>query len=142
MKIIITERQRKLISEDEDREFLVKKKTAKKYLTKKFGDLTPITDYREGNIIFYIDKKRNVYFDYNEETDLSKFDYDNIWSVLENTMGFSFKQTQQVTKEWLEENYNLKVSLTYYVDYLGKKSWRRIKFLSNANTKNWWDNQE
>ena len=96
----------------------------------------------EDSIQTVIDKKRNVYFDYNEETDLSKFDYDNIWSVLENTMGFSFKQTQQVTKEWLEENYNLKVSLTYYVDYLGKKSWRRIKFLSNANTKNWWDNQE
>ena len=35
MKIIITERQRKLISEDEDREFLVKKKTAKKAPAKK-----------------------------------------------------------------------------------------------------------
>ena len=40
MKIIITERQKKFISEDEDIEFLIKKKIAKKVLNKKFGNLS------------------------------------------------------------------------------------------------------
>lgn len=107
MKIIITERQRKLISEDEDREFLVKKKIAEKQLTKKFGDLTPIKvkDYPE--ITFYGNKNRKIYIQYNEH--YKKIGIDEIYSFLEDTFDFDDDQINKIMKEWLEEHYGLKV---------------------------------
>ena len=117
MKIIITERQRKLISENEDRDFLVKKKTAKKYLTKRYGDLTPVTDERYENVNFYTDNDRKVYFDYDKKDDVSHIDYYTIWNFLREDMGFNYKQTTQVTKEWLTENYNLDMSKTVLGPY-------------------------
>ena len=113
MKIIITERQRKLISEDEDREFLVKKKIAKKQLTKKFGDLRPYETVGYSDIVLYIDEDKNVYFDYNKENGKSFVHYDIIWLFLEDIFSFNYKQIQQVTKEWLREHYKLGVKTTY-----------------------------
>lgn len=112
MKIIITERQRKLISEDEDREFLVKKKIAKKELTKKFGDLRPYETVGYSDIVLYIDEDKNVYFDYNKENGKSFVHYDTIWLFLEDIFSFNYKQIQQVTKEWLREHYKLGVKTT------------------------------
>ena len=112
MKIIITERQRKLISEDEDREFLVKKKFAKKYLNKKFGDLTPVADEIHANNIFYVNNDRKIYFEYSERSGVSFIDYNTIWFFLSQHMGFNIEQAQQVTKEWLEEHYELWVTGT------------------------------
>jgi hypothetical protein len=90
MKVIITERQQKLISEDENREFLVKKKIAKKELTKRFGDLKPIKvkDYPE--ITFYGNKNRKIYIQYNEY--YKKIGIDEIYLFLEDTFDFDEDQ--------------------------------------------------
>ena len=112
MKIIITERQRKLISEDEDREFLVKKKFAKKQLTKKFGDLIPYETEKHPNYIFYIDENKKIYFEYNKKNGYVWVDYETIWSFLEDVFSFDYQQIQQVAKEWLEEHYKLSVPTT------------------------------
>ena len=114
MKIIITERQRKLISENEDREFLVKKKTAKKYLTKKFGDLIPYETEKVPKYIFYIDENKKIYVEHDKEDGNTRIGYDTIWSFLEGVFSFDYKQTKQVIKEWLEEHYKLSVSRTTY----------------------------
>ena len=121
MKIIITERQRKLISEDEDRDFLVKKKTAKKYLTKKFGDLIPYETEKHPNYIFYIDENKKIYVEHDKEDGNTRIDYDTIWSFLEGVFSFDYQQTKQVIKEWLEEHYKLSVSrTTYTVNWIDK----------------------
>ena len=112
MKIIITERQRKLISEDEDRDFLVIKKTAKKYLNKKYGDLTPYETKKYPNFIFYVDENKKIYFEYNKKNGETNIEYDIIWTFLEEVFLFDYEQIQQVTKEWLEEHYKLSVSTT------------------------------
>ena len=117
MKVIITERQKKLLSEDGYRDFLVMKKSAKKLLTKKFGDLIPYETDKRPNSIFYIDDGKNIRFEYNNLAgDMSEFnnlvDYDTIWLFLEETFLFDYVQIQQVIKEWWEEHYNLDVTTT------------------------------
>ena len=131
MKIIITERQRKLISEDEDREFLVKKKIAEKQLTKKFGDLIPYETDKRPNSIFYIDDGKNIRFEYNNLAgDMSEFnnlvDYDTIWLFLEETFLFDYVQIQQVIKEWWEEHYNLDVTRNSIIAVWSVMSWGDI----------------
>ena len=127
MKIIITERQQKLISEDEDRDFLVMKKTAKKYLNKKYGDLTPVTNKKYKDMVFYVDNDRNVYFDYDKKENISYVDFNTIWNLLRQDMGFSYQQTIQVIKEWLEENYNLTITRALSLIGTDERSWVKIK---------------
>ena len=112
MKVIITERQKKLLSEDEDRDFLVKKKSAKRQLTKKFGDLIPYEIAKSPNTIFYIDDNKNIYFEYIKKNGKVCVDYKTIWPFLADTFLFEFGQIQQVIKEWVEEHYNLDVTTT------------------------------
>jgi len=131
MKVIITERQKKLLSEDEDRDFLVKKKIAKKQLTKKFGDLIPYETDKRPNSIFYIDDGKNIRFEYNNLAgDMSEFnnlvDYDTIWLFLEETFLFDYVQIQQVIKEWWEEHYNLDVTRNSIIAVWSVMSWGDI----------------
>lgn len=112
MKVIITERQKKLLSEDEDRDFLVKKKTAKRQLTKRFGDLIPYEMEKYPRLVFYIDENKKIYFNYNKENEKSYVDYKTIWLFLKDIFSFNYEQIQQVTKEWLGEHYKLDVTTT------------------------------
>lgn len=92
MKIIITE----------NKMFRV----AKKVLTKKFGDLTPLVYDDEPNIVYYINKERALYFVYTNGDNYCEIG-DNIWDFLTDTFGFDDDQIQEVIKEWLEDYYNL-----------------------------------
>lgn len=109
MKIIITERQRKLISEDEDRDFLVIKKFAKKQLTKKFGDLRPYETDKMPGYVFYIDDNKNIYIECYKKNGKVWVDNNSIWTFLEDGLQLDSHQIQQLIKEWLEEHYKLDV---------------------------------
>ena len=115
MKVIITERQKKLLSEDEDKDFLVKKKIAKKQLTKKFGDLIPYETNDIPNFFFYIDENKNIYFECNKKNGEVWVDKKTIRPFLKEVFSFNNKQIQQVIKEWLGEHYKLDVTTT--IDY-------------------------
>ena len=93
MKIIITE----------NKMFRV----AKKLLTKKFGDLTPLVYDDEPNIVYYINKERALYFEYNKEENYCLIG-DNIWDFLTDIFGLDNYQIQEVIKEWLEGHYKIK----------------------------------
>ena len=112
MKVIITERQRKLLSEDEDRDFLVKKKIAKKELTKHFGVLIPYETKDIPDYFFYIDENKNIYFECNKKNGEVWVDNKTIRSFLKEIFSFNYKQIQQVIKEWLGEHYKLDVTKT------------------------------
>lgn len=109
MKVIITERQKKLLSEDEDRVFLVKKKIVKKQLTKKFGDLIPYETNDIPNFFFYIDENKNIYFECNKKNGEVWVDNKTIRSFLKEVFSFNNEQIKQVMKEWLGEHYKLDV---------------------------------
>jgi hypothetical protein len=93
MKIIITE----------NRIFSV----AKKQLTKKFGDLTPFTYDEEDDIVYYINNKRALYFEYDKEENYCRIG-DTIWDFLTDIFGLDDYQIQEVIKEWLEDHYKIK----------------------------------
>jgi hypothetical protein len=80
---------------------------AKKQLTKRFGNLTPVEYDSYPNRLFYVDKKGNLYFELTDWNDEVLVDYDTIWSFLENVFQLEHKQIKQLTKELIEEYYNL-----------------------------------
>ena len=99
---------------------------AKKQLTKKFGNLTPVEYDSYPNRLFYVDEKGNLYFELTDWNDEVLVDYYTIWSFLEDTFQLEYKQIQQLTKEWIEEYYNLEVGETIML--MGKASSRWTNF--------------
>ena len=110
MKVIITETQKKLILEDEGNAFFIRKKIAKNYLTKKFGNLTPTTDDRYVDTIFYLDKEYKCIFEFNTDSGFIWIDIDDIWKLLKHTFDFNDDQVEEVAQEWIEQNYDLDVN--------------------------------
>lgn len=110
MKVIITETQKKLILENEGNAFFIRKKIAKKYLTKNFGNLTPTTDDRYVDTIFYLDKEHKSIFEFNTDSGFIWIDIDDIWRLLKETFDFNEDQVEEVAQEWIEQNYDLDVN--------------------------------
>ena len=99
---------------------------AKKQLTKRFGNLTPVEYDSYPNRLFYVDEKGNIYFELTDWNDEVLVDYNTIWSFLENVFQLEYKQIQQLTKEWIEEFYDLEVGEIKML--IGKTSSRWINF--------------
>ena len=112
MKVIITERQQKLISEDKDR-------VAKNQLTKKYGHLRRVEDKWEKKLIYYVDDNNFVYFDYNTFKGVCRIFVGEIYNFLDNWNAFSEGDIKEVIIEWLLEHYNLDVSVVFDVDISG-----------------------
>ena len=100
---------------------------AKKQLTKRFGNLMPVEYDSYPNRLLYVDEKGNLYFELTDWHDEVMVDYYTIWSFLEDTFQLEYKQIQQLTKEWIEEYYNLEVGETRML--MGKVSSRWINFI-------------
>ena len=100
MKIIITE----------NRIFSV----AKKELTKHFGDLTPVENKKNPNVVFYTDKNRKIYIQY--IVHFKKAGVDEIYSFLEDIFGFDEDQINEIMTEWFQEQYGLNVKRTIYAN--------------------------
>ena len=101
-------------------------RVAKKALTKKFGDLILFKDEKFPNRVFYIDEQQKVYFDNNKIDDNVRINYHIFGTFLEDTFQFEYEQILQVTKEWLEEHYNLEINKLYAVNPITEIRWRNI----------------
>jgi hypothetical protein len=99
---------------------------AKKELTKKFGDLILFKDEKFPNRVFYIDEQQKVYFDNNKIDDNVRINYHIFGPFLEDIFQFEYEQILQVTKEWLEEHYNLEINKLYAVNPITEFRWRNI----------------
>jgi hypothetical protein len=101
-------------------------RVAKKELTKKFGDLILFKDEKFPNRVFYIDEQQKVYFDNNKIDDNVRINYHIFGTFLEDIFQFEYEQILQVTKEWLEEHYNLEINKLYAVNPITEIRWRNI----------------
>jgi hypothetical protein len=101
-------------------------RVAKKELTKKFGNLILFKDEKFPNRVFYIDEQQKVYFDNNKIDDNVRINYHIFGPFLEDTFQFEYEQILQVTKEWLEEHYNLEINKLYAVNPITEIRWRNI----------------
>jgi hypothetical protein len=77
-----------------------------------FNDLNVVQSEEKPDWTLFRYKKHNNLMVYDRKSNIVHISYDNIWSVLEDFFGLNFTETQQLTKEWLDEVYNLRVITT------------------------------
>jgi hypothetical protein len=97
----------------------------KSWLSNSFGDLIPYETKKYPNYIFY-GKGGEVIFEYNKKNGCVYISYYKIWSFLESMFGMEHQQIQDLTKEWVEEHYKLKVTTTSSVNTFVLDRWRNI----------------
>ena len=95
MKIIITENKLEQV--------------AINWLNKNYGDLEEWENDKYPDFIFY-KKSGNPVFDYNKKNGEVYISYGEIWSFFESYFGMNFQQIQDLTKQWVEEQYKLGVT--------------------------------
>ena len=111
MKVIITESQK-------DRAII-------KWLNSEYGDLTPYETEEYPNHIFFM-KDGGVVFEYDKINKSAHISNDEIWSFLESFFGLEYDEIQDLTKEWVEEHYKLRVTTTASCKTLALNGWRNI----------------
>lgn len=94
-----------------------------KYLNSEYGDLEQFeTEEYPGDIFFMKDGK--VIFYYGKKNGFLDVSYDKIWSLLNSFFGLEYKEIQGLTKEWVKENYKLRVTTTgfhkHHISFLGE----------------------
>ena len=95
------------------------------YLNSEYGDLEQFeTEEYQGYTFFMKDGK--VIFDYNKKNGYVYISYDKIWSFLESFFGLEYEEIQDLTKEWVEEHYNLGVTTTQLLTFSILIRWRNI----------------
>ena len=140
MKVIITERQQKLIKENSVKGSLIDmiKEDGWKSVyglvggidnLKKlvgiespidflnlFNDLDVIDSEEKPNLTLFRYEIGNNLMVYDDEFDFVYINYSIIWSFLEKVFGFNYSEIQEVTQEWLSEAYDLREVTTDEVD--------------------------
>ena len=111
MKIIITENRLEQV--------------AINWLNKNYGDLEEFETDKYPDFIFYR-KGDKIIFDYNIRSETVHVSYDEIWSFFESYFGMEYEQIQDLTKVWVEERYNLRVTTTSKWSLYIKNRWRNI----------------
>jgi hypothetical protein len=82
-----------------------------KWLNLEYGDLTPFETEEYPDYIFFM-KDGEVVFEYNKKNGYVGISYDKIWSFLKSFFGLEYEEIQELTKEWVEEHYKLRVTTT------------------------------
>jgi hypothetical protein len=96
-----------------------------KWLNSEFGDLTPYETEERTNYIFFM-KDGEVVFDYDKKYGNVYISDDKIWSFLGNFFGLEYEEIQDITKEWVEEHYKLRVTTTRACYAFLDCGWRNI----------------
>ena len=101
------------------------KHIALNYLNKEYSGLVRYETDRWKNYIFFM-KDDKVIFEYNKENGKVYISYEHIWSFLNSFFGLKYTEIQDLTKEWVEEQFKLSVTTTgnYGVSVL--EGWRNI----------------
>jgi predicted transcriptional regulator len=87
------------------------KHIALNYLNKEYSGLTIYETDKWKNYIFFI-KNDKVIFEYNKENGKVYISYEHIWSFLSSFFGLRYTEIQDLTKEWVEEQFKLSVTTT------------------------------
>ena len=150
MKIIITENQYKLIKENislkEKLKGLIKKvdfestvrvvrsldnlfkifgiKEPMDFLNL-FNDLDVVQSEERQDWTLYRYKKGYNFMIYDRKNDYVYISYDIIWPVLEDKFGLNYTETQELTKVWLDEVYNLRGVTPGETGFAAIGSWMR-----------------
>ena len=89
-----------------------KTKIVKKWLSDNYSDLETFETEWFMDYVFYI-KDGRVMFDYNKKTGRAHINYEEIWSFLQSVFSIEYEELQEIMKEWVEDNFNIKISIMY-----------------------------
>jgi hypothetical protein len=140
MKILISERQKNLLIENQLRDELINiikydgwkdaiiyvgnNDNLKKVINFEtpldflnlFNDLEVVQSVEiDDYILFRYEKGKNL-IAYNQKNGNGSINYYEIWSFLESYFGLKDNEIKELTKEWLSETYNLRVTTTHFFD--------------------------
>ena len=79
----------------------------KLYLRKSLGNLTPKTDPKSPDSIFYVNSDNKIFMEYDEKKEYVWIDNDLIWSKLESLFYLSDYDIESIIRVWLEKDYKL-----------------------------------
>lgn len=97
MKVIITENRLERI--------------AIKWLNDNYGDLESYERDIYPSYIFFKKDDSNI-FNYSKKYGIVVISYGDVWQFLESMFNMDEEQIQDITKKWIEKQYNLEVNLT------------------------------
>ena len=86
-------------------------RAALRFLNTEYGNLEPYETDEHPNFIYFM-KDGEVIFEYNKKNGYVYISYDKIWSFLDSFFGLEYEEIQDITKQWVEEHYNLSVTTT------------------------------
>jgi hypothetical protein len=100
---------------------------AMKWLNDNYGDLEPFETKKYYRSIFYR-KGDDIIFEYDNRDGykIVYISYDEIWSFLKSMFNMEYEQIQDLTKEWIEERYNLMVTSTFDDGLIYQGRWRDV----------------
>ena len=101
------------------------KDITKKWLTDNYGDLERYEINKWPDYIFYM-KDGKLILDYNRKNGYCHISYKEIWSFLESVFQLQREEIQDITKEWVEGHYKLRVTTTTGSISLPPIRWRDI----------------
>jgi hypothetical protein len=93
------------------------------YLNKEYSGIIPIEMDKWKNYIFFM-KNDKVIFEYNKKNGKVYISYEHIWSFLSSFFGLKYTEIQDLTKEWVEEQFKLSVTTTDGFARSGRVWWR------------------
>jgi hypothetical protein len=73
-----------------------------------FNNLETVQSEERQDWTLYRYKKGHNFMIYDRKNDYVYIHYDEIWSFLEDKFGLNYSETQELTKRWLDEVYNLR----------------------------------
>ena len=74
-----------------------------------YNDLNVVQSEEEPDWTLFRYKPKENLMIYDRKNDYVYIGYNKIWSVLQNNFELNYDETQELTKRWLAEVYNLKV---------------------------------
>jgi hypothetical protein len=131
MKIIISERQQRLIKENSMKDKLINQIKEEGWESTSemvggnevlikllkidspmdflhlFDDIEVVQNEKKPNRILYRYQPRQNLMIYNLKADVVSINYYEIWSVLEDNFGLKYSEARKLTEKWLDEVYNL-----------------------------------
>jgi hypothetical protein len=81
------------------------------WLNDNYGDLEPYETEKYPNQVFYR-KGKEIIFSYNKKNGMLFVNYQEVWSFFKSVFGLENEQIRDLTKVWMEEHYNLRVTTT------------------------------
>jgi hypothetical protein len=73
-----------------------------------FDDLESVQSEEQEYWTLYRYKKGHNFMIYNRKNEYVYISFNDIWSVLEDNFGLNYSETEELTKVWLDEVYNLR----------------------------------